>query len=184
MKIYYSPYYKGHVFRGLSEEKSILIDEMTADTSALIGQLQLMLGLHPERVSDTERLTQYYRTLKAWLEAHKENELYVPFQTAGLDVARCCLEWRDELRLGGWSEATTANNDRLKALQGVETEFKSNGMAEHIEEVLEALSESADDSCADITLAMPCDVDLLHPIMQRRGGGYGGTWREDREERE
>ncbi len=167
LKIYYSPYYEGNVYRGLSEENSVLLDEMAVENRGLVGHMRLLFGLHREELSPTERLTRYYRALKRWLEVHTDNELYAPFMVSGLDVARRCLQWRDELLLCGWSDKSTAPSDRLRALQGVEQQVHIPSLADDIREVTAAIEASPADSCADITLAMPCEADLLHPAFRR-----------------
>ncbi len=167
LKIHYSPYYTGRTFRGLSDEKHVLLDEMVADDCSLLAFLQLNLGLHPEEPSPAERLVLYHRSLSHWLQAHPDNELHAPFEVGALDVARQCLEWRDELRLCGWTAKSTASSERLKALQGAEATFHAPGAAERLEQTEQALRLSAPDSCAGITLQLPFPVALLHPAMQR-----------------
>ncbi len=167
LKIYYSPYYQGNVYRGLSGGTTILMDEMAVDSRGLIGHMRLLFGLYRKEPTPTERLTLYYRELKRWLEAHPDNELYEPFQVSGLDVARRCLEWRDELRLCGWSDNSPAPSDRLLALQGVEQQVHLASLADDIKEVTDAIESSPASSCADITLAMPCEATYLHPAVRR-----------------
>ncbi len=168
LKLYYSPYYQGNVYRGLMEAEghNILLDEMVVENRGLVGHMQLLFGLHRDELSPTERLTRYYRELKQWLEAHPDNELCEPFKVSGLDVARHCLKWRDELLLCGWSDQSAAPSDRLRALQGVEQRISIPSLADDIREVTEAIEASPKDSCADITLAMPCEADLLHPTLR------------------
>ncbi len=170
LKIYYSPYYQGNVYRGLSYEDDILLDKMAVESRGLVGHMQLLFGLHHEALSSTERLTRYYCALKRWLEAHPDNELSEPFKVSGLDVARRCLQWRDELLLCGWSAESAAPSDRLRALQGVEQHAHIPSLADDIKEVTAAIELSPADSCADITLAMPCEADLLHPALRNMVG--------------
>lgn len=167
MKIFYSPYYNDTVYTGLDGEKTIRMDEMIVDNKGLINHLQLILGVHHTEVSHIERLTQYYRELRSWLNEHKDNELYEPFKAAGLDVARKCMMWHDALCLCGWSAKSSACSDRLKVLQAVAQTFDTPSEADYISEIVEAIKSSTGNSCSDITLAMPCEVDMLHPAMQR-----------------
>ena len=48
MKVLFSPEYRGHVFLGVNEENALLMDVMVCDTTALIGMLELRLGIHVE----------------------------------------------------------------------------------------------------------------------------------------
>ena len=165
MKIFFSPTYSGTIYAGLSCDNSCLMDVQYVDAAGLLGFLQMQLGIHHADVSENLRRISYYKALKSWLQEHPDNELNKQFDYAGLDVARLCLDWRDELVLDGWTKDMPAPTDRLKAIQGAEEYFDVVGYPEQLIEVNKRLETSPSNLFDNVEVVVPCDITLFHPLL-------------------
>lgn len=167
MKIYYSPIYKGTVFSGLDHDNACKMDTMTVDDHGLLGYLQMVMGIHHDEVVESKRMVFYYEALGKWLKANEDNELAVMFENAGLEIAKICLGWRDELVLAGWTRNMEGCSDRLKTLAGAEQEFYAIAYPEQMLEIERLLAAESRQLFADVEVVVPCSVSLLRPIVSK-----------------
>ena len=79
MKVLYSPEYVGHVFLGLNEENTNLMDVMVCDTMALVGMLELRLGIHVEDHPLHYRTVKYYKAMSEYMKQNSDNALAASF---------------------------------------------------------------------------------------------------------
>ena len=122
MNIYYSPFFTKHQFVSMPDGH-VMMDCTIADTEQLVSLLELHLGIHTESRKDLERVIEYYRLLRNYIDSHPQCVLADSFRLAGLSVARTCLQWRDELTLFGWSSSCDAPTERLQILKSIEPDF-------------------------------------------------------------
>ena len=99
MKLYYCPAYTGFVY---TESKKILFNEKIVDTAAFVEELKLHAGLTSEKKDDVERIVNYYKAIKTYMQKNPCNVLKASFDVDSLSVAKECLSWRDSLTFAGW----------------------------------------------------------------------------------
>lgn len=106
MKIVFSPYYDGQVFSG--KKDGCLLGVKYVGPKGLLAELELRAGLcRRDEVSETGRLTAYYKALKDCGEGREDAAglfYWKAFLNDGLNVARRLLEWRDALVYAGWKD--------------------------------------------------------------------------------
>ena len=84
MKVLFSPEYRGHVFLGINEENTQLMDVMVCDTMALIGMLELRLGIHAEEHPGHYRTVKYFEAMTDYMKKHPKNILSESFKLSSL----------------------------------------------------------------------------------------------------
>ena len=126
MRVFFSFDYKGgNAYLGMKEQP-LMMDVQVTDIGLLLDFLELRLGLHNATRSDADRLVGYYKCVRDYMKAHKDdvdNQLYGSYTVSPLATSREMLKWRDALAVCGWSKETPAPSRRLKVLQGVEQMF-------------------------------------------------------------
>ena len=165
MKVLYSPAFSGHVFLGLQEKHSNLMDTMVCDTTGLIGMLELRLGIHVEEQNTYYRTIKYFEAMSKYMKQHPNNALAESFNLSSLGTAEQALRWRDSLVLDNWQPDATSYSGRLDVLAGVEPFFDSPGTADRLKTVLVYINKEGR-AIDDLTIEMPCEMDMLHPAMQ------------------
>lgn len=174
MKLLFSPEFQGHVFLGLNEEHTHLMDVMVCDTMGLIGMIELRLGIHEEEQLGYNRTVKYFKAMLEYMKMNPNNALADSFKLSNLGTAEQALRWRDHLMLDKW-QPTKGMSGRLDALVGIETFFDSPGLPDRLKTVLEKVKEGKQ-RFDDLEIELPCDVDMLHPsvtellkILQNQG---------------
>lgn len=121
MKILFSPEYSGHVFIGLNEQHSELMDTMVCDTMGLVAMLELRLGIHVDDISGNNRTVLYYKAMSEYMKRNPDNALAASFRLSSLGTAEQALRWRDNLVLDKWQANKDDNaSGRLNVLAGTE----------------------------------------------------------------
>ena len=165
MKIYFSPEYQGHVYLGLNEEHRLMMDVMVCDTIALIGMLELRLGIHVEEHPGHYRTVKYFEAMQDYMQKHPGNILAESFKLSGLGTAEQALGWRDSLMMDKWKPETGSGSGRLDVLAGTEEFFDCKGLADRMKDILAYVNKEKTDSFKDIELDLPCDLELMHPAV-------------------
>ena len=169
MKVLFSPEYRGHVFLGINEENTQLMDVMVCDTMALIGMLELRLGIHAEEHPGHYRTVKYFEAMTDYMKKHPKNILSESFKLSSLGTAEQALRWRDSLMLDHWNGKEVAGMDRLNVLAGIEKMFDCPGMPDRLNAVVDAIIMLSNKKIAeyfkDIEVELPCDKELLHPAV-------------------
>lgn len=166
MKILFSPEYRGHVFLGINEENTQLMDVMVCDTMALIGMLELRMGIHAEDHPEHYRAVKYYEVMRAYMQDNPKNILSDSFKLSSLGTAGQALRWRDSLVLDHWKGVEVPDMERLNVLAGIEKMFDCPGMPDRLKKVLTFINKEKADCFKDIEVELPCPMDLLHPAVQ------------------
>ena len=171
MKVFFSIDYKGaHAYLGMKDQPSMM-DVQVNDIGKLLDFLELRLGLRTIIKSDTERLVGYYKSVRKYMEAHKDdedNQLYKSYMVSPLATSREMLKWRDALAACGWDKNNPAPSRRLKVLQGVEQIFSNKSFADvsmRQNAILERLKQKKG-LMKGVTFVMPFSLDLLHPTLK------------------
>ena len=166
MKVLFSPEFVGHVFLGLNEENTHLMDSMTCDTMGLIGMLELRLGIHVENHPAHYRAVKYFKAMSEYMKLHPDNALAASFKLSSLGTAEQALRWRDSLMLDKWQpDVNTSGSGRLDVLSGTEKFFDCVGMPERLKAVLHLINEEKDDFFNDLEVELPCELDSIHPAV-------------------
>ena len=166
MKVLFSPEFVGHVFLGLNEENTHLMDSMTCDTMGLIGMLELRLGIHVENHPAHYRAVKYFKAMSEYMKQHPDNALAASFKLSSLGTAEQALRWRDSLMLDKWQpDVNTSGSGRLDVLSGTEKFFDCVGMPERLKAVLHLINEEKDDFFNDLEVELPCELDSIHPAV-------------------
>jgi hypothetical protein len=171
MRVFFSFDYKGgKAYLGMKEQP-LMMDMLVTDIGKLLDFLELRLGLHTITKSDTDRLVGYYKCVRKYMNAHKEdaeNQLYESYTVSPLATSREMLKWRDALAVCGWNKETPAPSRRLKVLQGVEeifTEQDYTDISMRQQAIIERLKQKKG-MMKDVTFVMPFDLELLHPVLK------------------
>lgn len=171
MRVFFSFDYKGgYAYLGMKDQPSMM-DVQVTDIGKLFDFLELRLGLRTIIKSDTERLVGYYKSVREYMEAHKDdedNQLYKSYMVSPLATSREMLKWRDALAACGWDKNTPAPSRRLKVLQGVEQIFSNKGVADvstRQKAIIERLKQKKG-LMKGVTFVMPFSLDLLHPTLK------------------
>ena len=171
MRVLFSPEYKGHVFLGLNEENTQLMDVMVCDTTALIRMLEQRLGIHVEEYPVHYRTVKYFEAMQEYMKKHPDNILAASFKLSNLGTAEQALRWRDNLVLDNWSTMNVNGMERLNVLAGIEKLFDCPGMADRLDNVVKSIimlgNDQIDGSLKDIEVELPCDIELLHPSVMK-----------------
>lgn len=166
MTVYFSPEYSGFCFTGLKQKAGQVAFDMEVDgLSGLLGLLELHAGYHWSQQDNSTRTIEYYRAMMEYMTHHPDDILKSSFDIDGLSTAAKCLIWRDRLVMAGWSASTKSAEGRVKTLQGIEEYFDSPGEGERIRQITDAVKEG----CLlpkDLSIVIPCGIDLLHPAIQ------------------
>lgn len=169
MKILFSPEYRGHVFLGVNEENTQLMDVMVCDTMALIGMLEMRLGIHAEEYPRHYRTVKYFEAMQEYMKNHPDNILAASFKLSSLGTAEQALHWRDNLVLDSWSTKKTNKMERLNVLADIEKLFNCPGLGDRLSTVVKSIimlsNEKIEESFKDIEVKLPCDIELLHPSV-------------------
>ena len=171
MRVFFSFDYKGgKAYLGMKEQP-LMMDMQVTDIGKLLDFLELRLGLHTIIKSDTDRLVGYYKCVRKYMNAHKEdaeNQLYESYMVSPLATSREMLKWRDALAVCGWNNETPAPSRRLKVLQGVEEIFAEQDYTDismRQQAIIERLKQRKG-MMKDVTFVMPFDLELLHPVLK------------------
>ena len=171
MRVFFSFDYKaGKAFLGMKEQP-VMMDMMVTEKEGLLAFFELRLGLHDIPQSGTDRLVDYYKCVREYMEAHKddgENQLLASYTVSPLATSREMLKWRDALAECGWSKETPATSRRLKVMQGVEEIFARKGYADirmRQDAIIERLKQGKG-VMKDVTFVMPFSPELLPPILK------------------
>lgn len=166
MKILFSPEFSGHVFIGLNEQQPEMMDTMVCDTTALVGVLEMRMGIHVEELSGKKRTVLYYKALSDYMRKYPDNILAPSFKLSGLGTAEQALRWRDSLMLDKWNPVTCIGSERLKVLAGAEEYFDCKGLADRVAFILHDLHNKNEKNLLDdLEVVLPCEKELLHPII-------------------
>ena len=171
MKVFFSFDYKGgKAYLGMKKQP-LMMDMQVTDIGKLLDFLEQCLGLHTITKSDTDRLVGYYKCVRSYMNAHKEdaeNQLYESYTVSPLATSREMLKWRDALAVCGWNKETPAPSRRLKVLQGVEEIFAEQDYTDismRQQAIIERLKQRKG-MMKDVTFVMPFDLELLHPVLK------------------
>lgn len=165
MKVLFSPEFQGHVYLGLNEERTHLMDVMVCDTMKLVGMLESRFGIHVEDHPNHHRVVMYFKALSEYMKSHPDNALAASFKLSNLGTAGQALRWRDSLMLDGWQPGNSApESGRLKVLSGTEEFFDCPGMPDRLKAILQLL-KNGEHRFDDIEVELPCEVDMLHPAV-------------------
>lgn len=171
MKVFFSFDYKGgKAYLGMKEQP-LMMDMQVTDINKLLDFLELRLGLHTITKSDTDRLVSYYKCVRKYMNAHKEdaeNQLYESYMVSPLATSREMLKWRDALAVCRWNKETSAPSRRLKVLKGVEEIFAEQDYTDtgvRLQGIIERLKQRKG-MMKNVTFVMPFDKELLHPVLK------------------
>ena len=171
MRVFFSFDYKGgKAYLGMKKQP-LMMDMQVTDIGKLLDFLELRLGLHTITKSDTDRLVGYYKCVRKYMNAHKEdaeNQLYESYTVSPLATSREMLKWRDALAVCGWNKETPAPSRRLKVLQGVEEIFAEQDYTDismRQQAIIERLKQRKG-MMKDVIFVMPFDLELLHPVLK------------------
>ena len=171
MRVFFSFDYKaGKAFLGMKGQP-VMMDMMVTEKEGLLAFFELRLGLHDIPQSGTDRLVDYYKCVREYMEAHKDdgdNQLLASYTVSPLATSREMLKWRDALAECGWSKETPATSRRLKVLQGVEEIFAGKGYADirmRQDAIIERLKQGKG-VMKDVTFVMPFSPELLPPVLK------------------
>lgn len=166
MNVFFSPEYSGFCFTGLKQRTGQVAFDMEVDgLPGLLGLLELHAGYHWSQQDNSTRIIEYYRAMMEYMTHHHDDILKSSFDIDGLSTAAKCLIWRDRLVMAGWSASSKSAEGRIKTLQGIEEYFDSPGEGERIEQMTTAIK----DGCVlpkDLSIIIPCSIDMLHPDIQ------------------
>ena len=171
MRVFFSFDYKGGTAYLGMKKQPLMMDMQVTDIGKLLDFLELRLGLHTITKSDTDRLVGYYKCVRKYMNAHKEdveNQLYESYTVSPLATSREMLKWRDALAVCGWNKETPAPSRRLKVLQGVEEIFEEQDYTDismRQQAIIERLKQRKG-MMKDVTFVMPFDLELLHPVLK------------------
>lgn len=166
MKILFSPEFGGHVYLGLNEEHSNMMDTMVCDTMGLVRVLEQQLGIYVEDHPTHYRTVKYFRAMSEYIKSHPDNVLASSYKLSSLGTAEQALRWRDNLVLDKWQpESSSPDNSRLAALSGTERFFNYPGLPDRLYDVLTSIGKVSESFFKDIELEIPCDLHLLHPTI-------------------
>ena len=171
MRVFFSFDYKGGTAYLGMRKQPLMMDMQVTDIGKLLDFLELRLGLHTITKSDTDRLVGYYKCVRKYMNAHKEdaeNQLYESYTVSPLATSREMLKWRDALAVCGWNKETPAPSRRLKVLQGVEEIFAEQDYTDismRQQAIIERLKQRKG-MMKDVTFVMPFDQELLHPVLK------------------
>ena len=171
MRVFFSFDYKGGTAYLGMRKQPLMMDMQVTDIGKLLDFLELRLGLHTITKSDTDRLVGYYKCVRKYMNAHKEdaeNQLYESYTVSPLATSREMLKWRDALAVCGWNKETPAPSRRLKVLQGVEeifAELDYTDISMRQQAIIERLKQRKG-MMKDVTFVMPFDQELLHPVLK------------------
>ena len=165
MKILFSPEFQGHVYLGLNDENTYLMDIMVCDTMKLIGMLELRLGIHVEDQPGYYRMVKYFKAMSEYMKQHPDNALAASFKLSNLGTAEQALRWRDQLMLDKWEpDKTSDSSGRLDALAGTEAYFDCPGLPDRLKAVLQCIHEDKQ-QFNDLEIELPCEKEMLHPAV-------------------
>lgn len=165
MKVLFSPEFQGHVFLGLNEKNTYLMDAMVCDTMRLIGMLELHMGIHVPDQPGHYRMVKYFKAMSEYMKQHPDNALAASFKLSNLGTAEQALKWRDHLLLDKWQPSDrTASSGRLDVLEGTEAFFDSPGLPDRLKAVLQRINEEKP-LFDDLEIELPCEVDMMHPSV-------------------
>ena len=171
MRVFFSLDFKGNsAYLGMKEHP-MLMDVEVANIDQLLSIMELRLGLHYAGKPETERLVAYYKCVRDYMRAHKddaENQLYGSYTVSPLATSREMLKWRDALSVCGWDARTPAPSRRLKVLQGVEEIFAEKNFTDtgqRLQYISKRLRQKKG-MMKDVTFVVPFAPDLLHPVLK------------------
>lgn len=164
MIIVFIPNISGFSFLNL-KEGDCLFDYDVKSLPGLLDLLQMYSGVNVKVEEPAKRLVEYYHLLRQYITAHGDCVLAESFKIDGLNTARQCLTWRDEMRYAGWNETVTAPTKRFEVLAELEKQFHMPSVLE----LLNAITDSVKNGCAlpgDFELELPCAIELMRPAIQ------------------
>ena len=153
------------MFLGLNEEHTHLMDVAVCDTTALIGMLEMRLGVHFEEQPAHYRTVKYFEAMSEYMKKHPDNLLAASFKLSSLGTAEQALRWRDSLMMDHWDGKPTAGMERLNVLAGVEELFDCPGLPDRLRNILSYINKESRESFKEIVLELACEKYLLHPAI-------------------
>lgn len=153
------------MFLGLNEEHTHLMDVAVCDTTALIGMLEMRLGVHFEEQPAHYRTVKYFEAMSEYMKKHPDNILAASFKLSSLGTAEQALRWRDSLMMDHWDGKPTAGMERLNVLAGVEELFDCPGLPDRLRNILSYINKESRESFKEIELELACEKYLLHPAI-------------------
>ncbi|MCH4147682.1 MAG: PD-(D/E)XK nuclease family protein [Prevotella sp.] len=166
MKIYFSPLFTQNAYYDFKGQR-ISFDAKICGIGDLFQLFGLHLGIHYDMLSSVEREAEYYNVFRAYMSARPENIFYQSFQTGGMEVASCCLRWRDSLRLAGWKPEKPQPSERLTTLAEVEKSFDCPGEADYIIEVLRAMEKECPLPSGSKIVIYGIERKMLPPYVEK-----------------
>ncbi len=160
MKIFYCPSYKDFVYSDFSK---LIFNETFLDTKGLLDLLLLHAGLSFDKKEELERILDYYRAMKKYMEENPDNLFSASFDVDPLSVAKECLKWRDNLTFAAWSGETKTSSERFKVLSQIEKYFSDPSLGQQLSFVTQAVKNN----CLlpdDMEIVTPFDYKLFSPL--------------------
>lgn len=172
MKIIYNPFYSGNYYLDMIAKK-VALDVQVLETQGLLSQLAQHAGIHQQIPSYPERLASYHKALLEYDNSTDKNMFRPSIKIDSMSVAKTLLGWRDYLALCGWNkEVKLQGCNRLSALAEIENYFHDKGLAcllakltSHIN-LMEAGDAKVPDIFTDLTIEIPCQLNLLPDYIQ------------------
>ncbi len=165
MKLLFNPSLSGFAYTNLKAAPgNMLFDCQTIGLTGLLELLQMYSGVNVKVEKPIERLLKYYKLLKEYFAQNPANILARSFDVDGLNTAKQCLAWRDNLCYAGWTAECSSSTDRLKALSAVERDFNLPGQPDLLLSVSEAIKNGAAIP-QDLEIQVPCEKSLMMPAV-------------------
>lgn len=164
MKIVFIPDISGFSFLNL-KEGDCLFNYDVKNLAGLLDLLQMYSGVNVKVAAPAERLVRYYHLLREYIKNHGDCVLAKSFGIDGLNTARKCLTWRDEMRMAGWTAETPAPTKRFEVLADIERNFDMPSTFE----LLKSITDAVEKGCAlpeNLEIEIPCKVELMRPAVQ------------------
>lgn len=165
MKVFYNPLYSGFVYFDFSQNK-VLYDTVVCNTKSLVDLLELHAGIHISVAADIDRVLDYYNAMKTFLKQNPDNCFAKSFERDGINTAKECLLWRDEMILAGWKPGSNDASERMKTLSAIEKNFDSPSYNEKLLQIIGAV----DDGCIlpeNLEIIIPFEYDCFLPAEKR-----------------
>lgn len=171
MKLIYSPSYNGFVY---TDKNKLLFNQKIVDTIGLIEEIKLHAGIFSEKKEEIERLVNYYKAMKLYMDKNPNNVLKASFDVDGLSVAKECLRWRDTLTFAGWNKSIESPSKRIDVLVGIEEYFNDKSLGEELVSVIKAVNDGCIlpndlevETLIDWNLFSPLETELIEALIKR-----------------
>jgi len=163
MKIFFSTLFDSSSYPlNIFMENGIAVGAMHMGPTGLLHFLELHLGIYPADGGAIQRMFQYHQAL----QKNKEGSFYKKsFEANDLDSAATLLQWRDELKMGGWDFKTDKTTPkRLTDLAKAEEQIQP-GFADRYRQVYHLVKSNQPIPLEEIALHEP--FELLPPFYQQ-----------------